>query len=150
MLPITKHPGGAAAESAVTCLANVTCGLIAALTSEPTRTETSSAAAATILGETGPARRSAERAPGLSAAAYYLLQPGARLQAHAGPTNERLTCHLTLRGEGAWFTVGDQPPREWRPGRGFCFDDSFVHEAEHRGDSDRYVLLFDVPHPERF
>jgi|EP01047_Picozoa_sp_COSAG01_P044002 hypothetical protein len=28
---------------------------------------------------------------------YYVLRAGAVIQPHAGPTNERLTCHLTLR-----------------------------------------------------
>ena len=77
-----------------------------------------------------------------------MLKPGTRLQPHAGPTNERLTCHLALRGEGAWFTVGSEPARQWVPGRAFCFDDSFVHEAVHEGHESRYVLLVDVPHPD--
>eukprot|EP01050_Picozoa_sp_SAG11_P040189 SAG11_NODE_17336_length_521_cov_1.142180_1_plen_67_part_01 len=32
----------------------------------------------------------------LSGVGYYKLAPGAHLQTHSGPTNERLTCHLTL------------------------------------------------------
>ena len=77
------------------------------------------------------------------------MKPGAHLQVHSGPTNTRLTCHLTLRGgEGSWFTVGDAPPRQWEAGKAFCFDDSFVHHAVHNGDTDRYILLMDIPHPE--
>ena len=43
-----------------------------------------------------------------------------RLQAHAGPTNERLTCHLTFTGLGAVFTVGDAEPREVSPPHRLC------------------------------
>ena len=85
---------------------------------------------------------------GLAGVGYYLLRPGATLRAHAGPTNERLTCHLTLRGgEGAGFLVGVEAV-SWTDGEAFCFDDSFVHEAFHAGDANRFVLLVDVPHPD--
>jgi aspartate beta-hydroxylase len=84
----------------------------------------------------------------LSGVGYYMLKPGTHLQVHAGPTNTRLTCHLTLQGgEGGWFTVGAAKPRQWERGKAFCFDDSFVHHATHSGSEDRYVLLMDIPHP---
>eukprot|EP01043_Picozoa_sp_COSAG02_P026023 COSAG02_NODE_1485_length_12370_cov_6.022144_7_plen_551_part_00 len=76
----------------------------------------------------------------LSGTGYYRLSPGAQLQMHSGPTNERLTCHLTLSGAGAQFTVGGEQ-REWRPGEAFCFDDSYLHEAVHEGQEDRSVLV---------
>jgi hypothetical protein len=44
-------------------------------------------------------------------------------------------------GTGAEFTVGDAAPVAWVPGRAFCFDDSYVHEARHYGTEERYVLL---------
>ena len=96
--------------------------------------------------------RSAPRARGsskddLSGVGYYLLRPGAWLHLHAAPSNKRLTCHLTLEGEGALFTVGGEP-KEWIVGKAFCFDDSFLHEAVHRGTADRYILLIDIPHPD--
>ena len=50
----------------------------------------------------------------LSGTGYYMLKPGTQLQIHSGPRNERLTCHLTLSGAGAQFTVGGER-REWRP-----------------------------------
>lgn len=74
----------------------------------------------------------------LSGTGYYMLAPGAQLQTHSGPTNERLTCHLTLSGAGAKFTVGGEQ-REWRPGESFCFDDSYLHEAVHEGRENRSV-----------
>eukprot|EP00729_Bicosta_minor_P009701 gene9701-3437_t len=59
------------------------------------------------------------------------------------------TCDLVrkIRGPGARFTVGTES-REWIPGEVMCFDDSYVHEAEHLGDEDRYILLLDVQHPD--
>jgi hypothetical protein len=105
------------------------------------------------------------------AAHYYKLAAGTRLRVRAGATNERLTCHLALRGSGAWLpsmgphaspplltspwrhvagawlTVGDEA-REWRPGRAWCFDDSFTHSAAHPGDETSYVLQVQVAHPD--
>ena len=83
----------------------------------------------------------------LKGAGFYMLTPGTKLQKHSGPTNERLTCHLTFQGAGAKFTVGGES-QEWVPGEAMCFDDSYVHEAVHEGSSPRYVLLLDVAHPE--
>lgn len=74
----------------------------------------------------------------LSGTGYYRLSPGAQLQIHSGPTNERLTCHLTLSGAGAQFTVGGER-REWQPGEALCFDDSYLHEAVHEGQENRSV-----------
>ena len=79
---------------------------------------------------------------------FSVLRPGTHLRPHCGSTNTRLTCHLALRGRGAWLTVGDAPAREWRPGGAFCFDDAYLHEAVHAGTEDRVVLLVDVPHPD--
>lgn len=80
----------------------------------------------------------------LTGAGYYVLRPGTRLVAHSGPTNERLTCHLTFSGDGARFSVGEEN-MEWARGRAMCFDDSFLHEAINSGTADRYILLLDVP-----
>ena len=45
---------------------------------------------------------------------------------------------IAFEGPGARFTVGTES-REWVPGEVMCFDDSYVHEAEHLGDEDRSV-----------
>lgn len=90
----------------------------------------------------GGARKALSRA-----AHYYMLRSGARLRARVGTTNERLTCHLALRGTGAWLTVGEKA-REIQPGRAMCFDDSFTHSAAHGGSETSYVLQIHVPHPD--
>ncbi len=84
-----------------------------------------------------------------SSAGYYLMRPGTRIRAHVGPTNARLTCHYVLRdgGGGAALTVAGET-KNWVQGETFCFDDSFVHEAEHTGTADRYIFLFDLSHPD--
>ena len=119
------------------CVAPVACALVKKLR-----------AAAKLLGaklQTGNVTNSSN----LSGAGYYMLQPGTQLQVHAGPTNTRLTCHLTLKGgEGGWFFVGDAEPRQWEVGKAFCFDDSFLHHAVHNGTEPRYILLLDIPHPD--
>ena len=134
------------------CIAPKTCDLLDKLREKPWAWSKQRAAPREFDGSSGDAERGGQMTHRVhqpfSAAGYYMLRPGTRLQTHAGPTNERLTCHLTLRGEGAWFTVGEEKAREWRPGSAFCFDDSFVHSAVHLGTEDRFVLLVDVPHPE--
>lgn len=135
MLPLEGGSVSAEDAQARCAAAKATCALLSAL-----RVGGAESGVQPVVHE--PARAAA------GGAGYYKLKPGTRLQPHAGPTNERLTCHLTLRGDGAWFTVGNTPAREWQPGRAFCFDDSFVHEARHSGREERVVLLVDVPHPD--
>lgn len=152
-LPRERMGAGSGADSpdaSSSCVAKSTCDLVGSL-----QRGTRPAHAASLGTQTSASHIEAynvndrrEPSPSVSGSGYYILKPGTRLHPHAGPTNARLTCHLTLRGEGAWFTVGGEPPREWQPGRAFCFDDSFVHEAVHKGSSDRVVLLVDVPHPD--
>ena len=156
MRPLWSAREGASAGEAGRCIAPVACALVRELRGPPlvdARRSARERALADGLDAGLEADADGLGAEGLQAAeldgaGYYLLAPGTRLHPHAGPTNERLTCHLTLRGEGASFQVGSGPAREWQPGRAFCFDDSFVHQAVHRGSTDRYVLLVDVPHPD--
>ena len=108
------------------------------------------------------------------AVSIKMLEPGARLLPHVGPHNARLTAHLALGPvpPGARMRVGEGSARTWEEGKVVVFDDSFVHEVwydvdGHRGthtsdDGDthtsggntgyqhpnRYVLLFNVWHPE--
>lgn len=81
-------------------------------------------------------------------AAFGVLLPGTHLEAHCGLSNARLRCHLGLVvPRGCELRVGEQR-RAWEEGRCLLFDDSFEHEVWHRGEGVRYVLLFDVWHPE--
>ncbi len=79
---------------------------------------------------------------------FSRLSPGTHIAAHIGPTNARLTCHLGLHiPDGVTIRVDDQI-RAWLPDDTIAFDDSFEHEVWHRGQADRYVLLFQVWHPD--
>jgi aspartyl/asparaginyl beta-hydroxylase (cupin superfamily) len=81
-------------------------------------------------------------------AMFSLLRAGARIPAHRGVTNTRLTCHLPLIvPPGCGFRVGNEV-REWREGEVLIFDDSIEHEAWNEGDADRVVLIFDIERPE--
>ncbi|EOD39144.1 hypothetical protein EMIHUDRAFT_460409 [Emiliania huxleyi CCMP1516] len=91
---------------------------------------------------------------------FSRLAAGTHLEAHCGPSNYRLRCHLGLVvPAGARIRVGEEV-REWRAGECLVFDDSYEHEARrapsrpapvpvwHSGDTDRVVLICDLWHPE--
>ena len=81
-------------------------------------------------------------------AMFSLLRAGARIPAHRGVTNTRLTCHLPLIvSPGCGFRVGSEV-REWREGEVLVFDDSIEHEAWNDSNEDRVVLIFDIARPE--
>ena len=84
----------------------------------------------------------------LGQAYFSVLSPGARLQAHCGPTNARLRVHIGLSvPENAAMRVGNET-RLWREGEAFIFDDSFEHEVWNEGTEPRLVFIFDVWHPQ--
>ena len=95
--------------------------------------------------------RVVESIPGATSAGlvyFAALQPGTYLEAHCGPTNARLRCHLGLRAPaGCEIRVGAET-RRWAEGRCLVFDDSFEHEVWHRGAEVRTVLVLDVWHPD--
>ena len=84
----------------------------------------------------------------LGQAYFSVLSPGARLQAHCGPTNARLRVHIGLSvPENAAMRVGNET-RLWREGEALIFDDSFEHEVWNEGTEPRLVFIFDVWHPQ--
>lgn len=79
---------------------------------------------------------------------FSLLRPGARINAHNGVINTRLTCHLPLIvPPGCGFRVGNET-REWQEGKLLIFDDTIEHEAWNDSAHDRVVLIFDIWRPE--
>jgi len=77
------------------------------------------------------------------------LKPGTHINAHQGPTNIRVRCHLPLLvpdGDCA-IRVGAET-RRWEEGRCVVFDDSLDHEAWNHGSGDRIVLIVDLWHPD--
>jgi Aspartyl/Asparaginyl beta-hydroxylase/Domain of unknown function (DUF6817) len=75
------------------------------------------------------------------------MRAGTHIDAHRGPTNLRLRCHLGIAvpdGDCA-IRVGDES-RRWSEGRCLVFDDSYEHEAWNHADEDRIVLIVDLWH----
>jgi aspartate beta-hydroxylase len=76
------------------------------------------------------------------------MRGSTHIEAHRGPTNLRLRCHLGIRvpdGDCA-IRVGDET-RRWEEGKCLVFDDYFDHEAWNHTEEDRLVLIVDVWHP---
>jgi aspartate beta-hydroxylase len=77
------------------------------------------------------------------------LAPGGHIQPHYGPINGILVGHLAVR-----IPVGDckirvgSTTRGWEAGKCFVFDDTFEHEAWNRTGEVRYVVLFNLWHPD--
>lgn len=82
-------------------------------------------------------------------ALFSVLTPATHITAHYGPTNCRIRCHLPLFvPQGCCLCVNGEK-RRWEEKEILLFDDSFLHEAWHRGvDSERVVLMLDLWHPE--
>lgn len=80
--------------------------------------------------------------------AFSCLAPGTHVIPHCGHTNAKLRCHLGIQiPPGCRIRVGSEI-RTWSEGRCLLFTDSYEHEVWHDGDAPRYVLTFDVFHPE--
>jgi aspartate beta-hydroxylase len=76
------------------------------------------------------------------------LRAHTHIDAHRGPTNLRVRCHLGLdvpEGDCAIRVGADT--RRWTEGRCLVFDDYFEHEAWNHTDEDRLVLIVDLWHP---
>ena len=79
---------------------------------------------------------------------FSKLLPGAHIPPHFGLTNTRLTVHLPIIvPDGCEIRVGDETHR-WREAEIVAFDDSFEHEAWHKGEGERVVLIFETHHPD--
>jgi beta-hydroxylase len=90
------------------------------------------------------ARLVAEHVPGHGAAGFSVLQPGTRIQPHAGYQGPFLRCHLGLRVPpgNCGLRVGGET-RAWREGEALVLDDRLEHEAWNLTAEERVVLLLD-------
>jgi len=79
---------------------------------------------------------------------FSALTPGTHIIKHHGPTNKKLRVHLPLVGAAGSSLRVAETHVDNVDGHCFCFDDSFEHEAWHKGDATRVVLVFDVWHPD--
>ena len=77
------------------------------------------------------------------------MSPHTAIQAHRGPTNMRLRCHLGIQvpsGDCA-IKVGEEV-RYWAEGECLVFDDYYQHEAWNHTAETRTVVILDIWHPE--
>ena len=82
-------------------------------------------------------------------ALFSVVRAGTHITAHYGPTNCRIRCHLPLYVPNNCRLCVNGQERMWNERELMLFDDSFLHEAWHKGvDSERVVLMVDLWHPE--
>jgi len=87
--------------------------------------------------------------PGLNAAMFTVLPPGARLNEHRDPSAASVRYHLGLSTPNSdeCRIVVDGEPYAWRDGADVMFDETYLHYAENRTDKPRIILLCDVERP---
>jgi len=81
--------------------------------------------------------------------AFSKMSPRTHIKAHTGSSNVRLRYHLGIDIPEPGFVkirVGNEK-RPWIQDKVIIFDDSFEHEAFHKGTKDRVVLIIDLWHP---
>jgi beta-hydroxylase len=92
-----------------------------------------------------------ESLPGVNAAMFALLPPGAKLNKHRDPFAGSLRYHLGLvtpNSERCRIYVDGQP-YWWRDGEDLLFDETFIHSAANDTDVTRIILFCDVERPLR-
>lgn len=78
----------------------------------------------------------------------FRTKPGASVGPHSGASNNQINLHLTLAGAaGTFLRVGGEE-FQLHDRRTICFQDSYVHSVEHRGDAERISLVVRVMHPD--
>jgi beta-hydroxylase len=89
------------------------------------------------------------RIPGLNAAMYALLPPGARLGAHRDPFATSLRYHLGLATPNSpeCHIDVDGERYYWKDGEAVIFDETYVHTAANRTPTTRLILLCDIERP---
>jgi len=87
--------------------------------------------------------------PSVNAAMFALLPPGARLGAHRDPYAGSLRYHLGLQTPNSeqCHIVVDGQLYYWKDGEAVIFDETYVHEAENRSDTQRLILFCDIERP---
>ncbi len=90
-----------------------------------------------------------ESLPSVHGAMFTFLPAGGRIGKHRDPFAGSLRYHLGLRtpnDDGCWIEV-DGHRASWRDGKGFVFDETFVHHATNETSVDRLILFCDVERP---
>jgi beta-hydroxylase len=87
--------------------------------------------------------------PGIKAAMFASLPPGARLVRHRDPYAGSLRYHMGLitPNDPACFIDVDGERYHWRDGEVVMFDETYIHYAENTTDKPRIILFADVERP---
>jgi ornithine lipid ester-linked acyl 2-hydroxylase len=91
-----------------------------------------------------------ESIPGMKTAFFSVLLPGKVIPPHRGPFRGLLRYHLAVKvpsPENACAIRVGGIEETWREGKSLLFDDTYVHEAWNKADSERVVLFVDVMRP---
>jgi len=88
--------------------------------------------------------------PRIWTAAFSFLDGKSRIPQHEGYYSGRLRYHLGVVVPGprdsSALNIGGQT-QHWREGKGFVFDDTYMHDAHNDADTTRVVLMIDVERP---
>src|ERR1044071_7915455 len=87
--------------------------------------------------------------PTVNAAMFTLLQPGARLGAHADPFAGSVHYQLGLitTNSPECCIVVDGERYYWKDGEAVMFDETYIHQAENRTGVTRVILFCDIERP---
>ena len=90
--------------------------------------------------------------PSVKAAMFAELPAGAVLNPHRDPYAGSLRYHLGLitPNDDRCFISVDGIVYSWRDGEDVLFDESYIHTAENRTDTNRLILFCDLERPLRF
>jgi len=90
--------------------------------------------------------------PGIKAAMFAELPPGGKLVRHRDPYAGSIRYHLGLVTPGAdsCFIEVDGERHSWHDGQPVMFDETFIHYAENKSDTNRLILFCDVERPLKF
>ncbi|MGM0564706.1 MAG: aspartyl/asparaginyl beta-hydroxylase domain-containing protein [Pseudomonadota bacterium] len=92
-----------------------------------------------------------ESVPGINAAMFTLLPPGAKLPKHRDPFAGSLRYHLGLvtpNDDQCYISVDGQH-YSWRDGEDVLFDETYIHYARNDTDQTRLIFFADVARPMR-
>ena len=90
-----------------------------------------------------------KQVPGIKAAMFTSLPPGARLVRHRDPYAGSLRYHLGLvtpNDPGCYIDVDGQR-YHWRDGEVVMFDETYIHFAENTTDKPRIIFFADIERP---
>jgi len=92
------------------------------------------------------------RIPSVKAAMFAELPPGGQLNPHRDPYAGSLRYHLGLStpNDDQCYIDVDGIRHSWRDGQGVIFDETYIHEAYNRTETNRIILFCDIERPLKF